>query len=245
MRDLGTLTAADGQEVARSPGATRQVRPRRTLPGGRAVVGGFLVAAAAVGIFAAYATATAPPSTAYAVAARDVAVGSMLSGREFRFVPLDLPPALRSRAVPEELRDQLSGLQTLGPLTAGDLLLESNVVRAGGERPTEQISIPLASSRAMMGQLRAGEVVDIVATYGTGGADSFTAYAARGVQVVAIEGGGSTIGQDIKVFTVALERPEDVLSVAHAVNTAEVFLVRTPGGGDGDAPPPYRPSRAG
>ena len=41
-----------------APPASRPLRRRRGLPSGRAVVGGFLVALAAVGVFAAYTSAT-------------------------------------------------------------------------------------------------------------------------------------------------------------------------------------------
>src|SRR5687768_720166 len=50
----------------------RAVRRRSALPTGRAVVGGFLVALAALGIFAAYSSATAGPTTSYVVARRDL-----------------------------------------------------------------------------------------------------------------------------------------------------------------------------
>ena len=72
----GTTPAVDG-------GPGRSLRRRRALPGGRAVAGGFLVALAAVGIFAAYTDATADTRQAYVVARRPLALGQRLSGADF------------------------------------------------------------------------------------------------------------------------------------------------------------------
>ena len=53
-------------------GGGRPLRRRRALPGGRAVVGGFLIALAAVGIFAAYTGATSDGRQRFVVARNDL-----------------------------------------------------------------------------------------------------------------------------------------------------------------------------
>src|SRR5687767_6656963 len=96
---------------ATNDGATprpRPVRRRRSLPSGRAVVGGFLVALAMVGTFAAYSASTAPPVTRYAVATRDLAPGDTIDAGALQLVAIDLPDGQRRRSY-----DQLPPLQGL------------------------------------------------------------------------------------------------------------------------------------
>lgn len=239
MADLETIGRSDRGTTAGEPGdADRRVRPSRGLPGGRAVVGGFLVAAAAVGIFAAHSAATAPPETAYAVATQDVPVGSVLTGGEFAFVPVDLPDPTTDRAVPRAAADQLPGLVTVAPLRAGDLLMDSAVVRRGAGTETEDVSVAVPRSRSLMDQLRVGERIDVVAAYG-----GSTTYVVRHVQVVAIDEAAGGIGEGARVYTLALATPEDVQAVVHAVVNAEVFLTRpAPTGGPPETPEPFRPN---
>jgi hypothetical protein len=189
-----------------------------------------------VGIFAAYLGATAPPDTAYAVAARDVPVGTVVSGDEFAFTAMDLPDAVAQRAVPQAAADQLAGLVTIAPLRAGYLLMESGVVAPGTEEATEKVSVPGARSRSLMDQLRVGERVDVVAAYA-----DHTAYVVRGAQVVAIAATAGGIGEGSTVYTLALATPDDVQAVVHAVVNAEVFLTRPAPDGDGALPGPLRP----
>ncbi len=238
MADLETIAPSDGGVAAGEPGEVgRRVRPRSGLPGGRAVVGGFLVAAAAVGIFAAHTAATAPPETAYAVATQDVPVGSVLTGEEFDFVAVELPDATAGRAVPRAAADQLPGLVTVAPLRAGDLLLDSAVVARSAATATEEVSVPVPRSRSLMDQLRPGERVDVVASYG-----GSTAYVVRDVQIVSIDEAAGGIGEGARVYTLALPTPEDVQAVVHAVVNAELFLTRpASASGAPETPEPFRP----
>ena len=77
MTDAPPL-ATTGRVSSSDPGG-RTIRPRRSLPGGRAVVGAFLVVVAAVGTFGAYLSATAAPSTSYLVAARSFQLGHVIT----------------------------------------------------------------------------------------------------------------------------------------------------------------------
>jgi flagella basal body P-ring formation protein FlgA len=99
-------------------------RPRRqSLPGGRAVVGGLLVAAAAVGTYAAHGAAVATPGTRYVVAAHDVAPGRALVAGDLTTVAIDLPGG--TRAVSFTDARPLDGAVTLGALRAGQLIAQS------------------------------------------------------------------------------------------------------------------------
>lgn len=251
MADLGTMTSepeAAGQPEGSRAG--RRIRRARGLPGGRAVVGALLVTAAAVGVFAAFLTATAEPATRYAVARDTIEVGTRIDsdaavGDLFEFVALDLPPAVAGRAVLDAQAPQLVGRLVTSPIAEGDLLLASAVIDDARVPDTEKLSFSLPAAAAVGGALEPGERIDVLATYGSG-SEAWTAFVVRGVLVVAVHGGDDGVGGRGEVtLTVAVSSLEDVQAVGHAVRAADVFVTRsTATEGDTDpAPGPYAPSR--
>lgn len=230
--------------------SARRIRPSRGLPGGRAVVGALLVTAAAVGVFAAFLTATAEPTTQYAVARDDIEVGTRLDSdaavaEHFEFVPLELPHEVALRAVEELQSPQLVGQLVTSPIAAGDLLLASAIVDDARVPATEKLSFALPAADAVGGALQAGERIDVLATYGSG-SDAWTAFVVRGVLLVAVEGGDGGVGSSGEVtLTVAVSSLEDVQALGHAVRAAEVFVTRSTvaEGATQTAPGPFAPSR--
>ena len=242
MADLGTMTSA----ARTPPTAPRPDLGGRTLRrpgglGGRAVVGGFLVAAAAVGIFAAYARATGGPSTSYVVARADLPVGKRLEAVDVGLAPMALPDELRARAFDDP--GVLVGTTLLAPLAKDELVQASHVVRAGGDAGTTEVSLPLDASRGVGGRLKPGERVDVLSTFGTG-ADAYTRVMARRALVVRSEVGPGALGEgNTLVVTLAVATPVEALAVSHAAYAGQVTLVR---GGDTASPGPevYRPDPA-
>jgi flagella basal body P-ring formation protein FlgA len=74
---------------------TRQVDRKIGLPSGRAVIGGLLMALAAVGTFVAYQAAAGDDRVEVLVAARDLRVGDVVSTNDVRVVAADLPAGAR------------------------------------------------------------------------------------------------------------------------------------------------------
>lgn len=219
--------------------ARQEIRRRRALPGGRAVVGAFLVTLAAVGIFAAYADATGAPDTLYVAAARDVAIGTRLTADDLALVPADLPAEQRSRAFDDPA--VLEGATLIGPLSRGDLVQSSVVVAA--EADVEQVSFAITADRAVGGRLLPGERIDVLATYGSG-EGAYTEAMVRDALVLQVDEDPSTglggVGTD--VITVAVPDPAASLRVAHAVNAGELTVVRTTGTSRaGELPTRYAP----
>ncbi|HET7486383.1 MAG TPA: SAF domain-containing protein [Acidimicrobiales bacterium] len=216
----------------------RHLRRRRSLPGGRAVVGGFLVALAAVGTFAAYTGATADTRVPYLVARHDLAAGHRITNADLGALPMDLPAALRSRAFRRP--SELVGAMVVGPVSGGELLQSGSVVTgsAAGDQP--QISFSIPASRAMGGTLRPGELVDVLATYGTGDT-GYTEAVVRGARVTDRSATrGSLADRGDEIITLAVPEPSDTLAVAHAVNAGEVMLVLS--GTLGGGATTYRPA---
>lgn len=231
----------------------RRIRPVRGLPGGRAVVGALLVAAAAVATFASYLGATAVADTAYVVAIEPIEPGTRLDTREeatavLGSVATDLAEPVRGRAIPASELDAVIGSTVLAPLERGDLLTRTHLIDEARAAPAHTLSFPIARTAAVAGALRAGERIDVLATYGSG-ERAYTAYVVRGVPLLrvsgsdgaALGGGGQVTGSQL-TLTVAVTALEDVQRLGHAINTAAPLVTRStaePGGGE--APGPYRP----
>jgi hypothetical protein len=224
----------------RSSRGERVVRRRRPLPGGRAVLGALLIAASAVGVTGVVLSATAAPTTSFVVAAGALEPGARFASVEdvrtaFGRATVDLPPTLAARAVPVEELDALVGQVLLAPLERGDLLVRSALVDQRADGGDDVLSFALPRTAAVAGALRPGERIDIVATYGSG-TTATTDYVVRGVRLLGVSAPdvGVVGGSSELTLTVALPSPDDVLSLGHAISTADVFVVRAGTGGDGD-----------
>jgi Flp pilus assembly protein CpaB len=218
----------------------RAVRPRRALPGGRAVLGAFLVAAAVVGVFGAYLSATAAPDAAYAVAAEDIEPGQVISGADVRFVPIDLPPDVRARSITDP--EALSGATVLHARRPGELIQGSDVIRSGGPPGTREMSFAVDASRALGERIVPGERVDVLATYGSGD-QAYTAIVVADALVLrAGAGGGGLAGQGRLELTLALAEAEAALALAHAVDVGQVTVVRATNSGARPSTQAYRPA---
>ena len=251
MTQMAETTLSTPRAGPRREGDTNGARPlrrRRTLPGGRAVVGGFLVALAAVGVFAGYTSSTADTRRLYLVARQDLALGHRITKADLGTLPMDLPSVLRAKVYRDP--SQLLGALVIGPVSEGELVQTSNVLSKDQSPVDRQISFPIDSARAVSGQLRRGELVDVLVTYGTG-ADGYTAAVVQGARVAdrsATRGSLSDRGNE--VITLAVPSAADTLAVAHAVSAGTIILVRAgapePAGvaGAPTAPPTYQPSPA-
>lgn len=242
MTDAPTLSSpttatADGDD-------RRTIRPRRSLPGGRAVVGAFLVVVAAVGTFGAYLSATAAPDTSYMVATRAFEIGHVIeesdlvgSDAGFRAVPIDLPEDQAARAVTSAARDaeRLLGQVVVAPIAAGDLLQHTQFVGIDGATEGVSMSFSLPVDRALAGRVRAGERIDVIATFTAAGRTNQTRLVARDVAVVSVDGGGEGLDGGRVTMTVEVPDLAEAQELQHAVDTAQVALLR---GGDEAAPSP-------
>lgn len=234
MSEPGAVTVARdaGRDGRAAAGTARRVRRVRGLPGGRAVVGAFLVAAAAVGVFAAYLDATAAPRTSFLVARTSVDPGTRIPDAQtlaelFELRPIALEGQIAERAVAGEAVEEVVGQLVVSPLAPGDLVLRSGLVPDDSVWGAEQLSFAIDPAMAVDGRLRPGEHIDVLATYGTG-ASSWTAYVVRDVPLVRIAGGeGGGLGASPLVITVALPSAVDVQALAHAVHTADVVVSRS------------------
>lgn len=243
------LAGGDRDSVARTPapstGASRPVRRRQSLPTGRAVVGGFLVALSALGIFVAYTRVTAEPATRYVVARQDLRVGAQILPGDVALLPMELPRAVIDRKVVFTSASGVVGATVLSPVRAGELLQASDLVRKGSGEGDVEVSFAIDAARAVAGELAPGERVDVVTTVGTG-PESFSLIVVGDALVLRVDKRSATLGDESTVVMLALPSRDDAVALSHAVTTGEITLIRTTGARAGSTPPPYRtPAGAG
>ena len=216
--------------AARPPGAPRPLGRRHQLPGGRAVVGGLLVTLAALAAFVASTSAGAGPSGWVVVVNRAVPVGERLTASDVRAVPADLPTEVQSTLF--SAVGDLEGAVALEPLGADQAVPRDDVSLAPDPdvARTHDLSFALERDRALNGRIQPGELVDLVATFGSG-ADARTEVVVRRVRVAALDLPSATsAGSAAKVtITLAFPTEDEVLRAANALEVAKVTLSRSTG----------------
>lgn len=224
---MTSLTPRDAASASPSSADAGRLAGRRPgLPNGRAVVGGLLVATAAIGTFAAWSGADAAPSTRYVVAARDLPVGQLLAADDLELVALDAPSGLADRAFATP--ELVVGQRTVAPLRSGELVQRSAVVVPEGADDGYQVSFSIARSDALAGTLEEGEAVDLLATYGSSASSSSTEVVAAGAVVAQLaEGDGAARGDLVVLLT--LPPSADVLAATNAIQQGALTVVRSTG----------------
>lgn len=222
MTDLATARAT----TTNGHGAPRPVTRRRSLPGGRAVLGGFLVAASATGVFAAWTSAASGPTATYVVLTDDVAPGETIERSDLELVAIDLPAAQRRLAFVDI--DVLVGATALAPLVDGQLVQSSEVAKPVGAPERAQISLRVEPGDAVGGDLRSGDLVDVIATYTAGGAPETTTIS-RGALVVKLIADEQRVGAGGAVVVVLAVQPNELEAIASAAAAGHVTIARTTG----------------
>ena len=165
-----------------TPGRRLAVITRRR-PNGRAIIGGLLVTVAALATFLAVTDAGHVPGHTIVVASRSIDIGERLDSTvlETRTVSLSEDLAGHGFDSVDALRDAVA----IAPIGTGELVQHSAVLTGGTVDGTREFSFPVERDRAVNGDLRPGESVDVLATYGSGN-DATTTVLARDARVIRI-----------------------------------------------------------
>jgi Flp pilus assembly protein CpaB len=236
-----TLPSRQPPAPAAEPTTTRPapVSPRAVgghrggVPSGRALIGGLLVAVAALGIFAAYQAARGGPSTQFVVAAGDIAPGSRLAPDQLRLEPIELPEEVAAGAFTDV--DDLIGDVALAAVAAGELVQASAIADAPADGSSGYtMSFAIDADRAVGGDLRPGERVAILVTY-IGGQTAETRTVVDDATVLQFERAdegalSGALGET--VLTVQIPAGADPLALAHAARVGEITVVRAGAGGE-------------
>lgn len=242
-RSIDVATAANGHghppagvpsPAPRSRPASATESPRRSigrrpaLPNGRAVVGGLLVAASAVGTYAAWSSADDAPTTSYAVAARDLAVGETLGAGDVELVAMDAPTSIARAAFDDDQAGLVVGQVTVAPVAAGELLQRSALVVPEDAEPTRQLSFPIDVADALAGSIERGERVDVLVTYGSAGQDVTTEVVVSDAVVADVRGAIDDADGQIVVL-LSVPDDADLIALTTAVRVGDLTVVRTTG----------------
>jgi hypothetical protein len=180
-----------------------------------------LVALAGLGAFV-IAMPVSGPQHRYVVAANAIEPGTRIRAGDLELVAADLPEGLSGAAftTPDLLVDRVA----LAPLAAGELV-QSGAVGPRSLAPFE-VAVSVEGDRSLDGQLRPGERVAVLATYGTGpDAATFTVVGEALVERVTRPSGLAVGTTD--VVTVGLATETEAQAVVHAARAAELTFVRT------------------
>ncbi len=222
-RDAMIPSTTEAGEANRKRLAPR-VRPR---PNGRALVGALLVALAAVGAFVTAGADSAPATQPVLVARRSLSPGQQLTTSDLEIRRVTLPDGFDTRTYSDPA--QVLGGAMLAPLRQGELLQRSAVLAdASGQTGTLEFSFPIDRDRAMNGELRPGETIDLLATYGTG-IDAVTTVLARNALVLRLDDqSDGTMGATGRVvLTIGLASADELIDAVHAAQVAGLTAVRS------------------
>jgi Flp pilus assembly protein CpaB len=204
------------------------------------VVGGLLVAVAAVGTFAAVSGAGRGPDTSYVVAARDVEPGSVLTPDDLEVVAIDLPDPVRGGAFTRP--GEVVGAVAVGPLAEGDLVQAAGLA-PGDPLPTFSIALPEADANG--GDLGPGDVVQVFATYGSDGTSPTILLSAE-AEVVGVAGVDDTVASSGEITVkLAVVSAEERSAILNAKVTGQISLVRVSGARAPGAAERYAPDVPG
>ena len=197
-----------------------EITRRRALPGGRAVLGGVLMAVAVVGVFLAYEQAGNEPRDSIVVAARAIRLGEVLEASDLRTVQGELPGGAPGFAA----IDALVGRIALGPIAEGEVVQPGSITDERSAEPVHEVAITLPGRQVAVGRLKPGERVDVFVTY-----DDRTSSVVRGAQVVQIEAEDSaSLTSDREIsLVVAVPSYQTVAALVHALRTGDVTVVRS------------------
>ena len=223
-------------------GDRRRVLDRAVLPSARATVGALLLALSGVVTFVAWQHASGPPDQSYVVAGQPLPPGERIGAADLRLMPLDLPDGVAAAAFSDP--DAVVGRVALGPVGEGELVQSSLLSEGRSTEPTVEVAFALSRDRAVDGQLRSGDLVDVFVTY-----PDQTVAVGTGVRVIRLSGGDGFTESGQVTVTLALGADRGLAAaLIHAVRVGEVTLVRSseagpaaPPGTAGSPPPGFAP----
>jgi len=222
---------------------TRQfiAKVRGHRPNGRAALGGLLVAIAGIACFTAIAEAETGPHRTVLIARHRIDIGQRLTTNDVEPRNVRIDDSLGQHSFLNA--DLIEGAVAIAPMNEGEMVQRSAIVTDDGAGGFPEFSLPVDRERAVNGDIRPGEIVDVLATYGTGN-DAVTVTLANSARVIRIEDlkAGAMGSSGRLVVTIALRTNEEILESVHAAQVASITLVRTT---SSDAAPTSRNSVTG
>ncbi len=207
---------------------------QRSLPTGRALAGGTLVAVAAIIVFAAVLASSGRNGQQYVIATQAIPTGSIIGPGDLSAVRMSLPSAAGSGAFRQT--GSLVGRTAAEAIRPGELLEQSMLVAVGSQPATRPVSVGVNPSS--LAGLAPGSAVDVLATEGSGSSASVSVVM-RGAVLVAVNSpaSGGLTGSSTSIVTLGVGSLREVEAVVQASQSGTVSLVAAePSDGVGPGP---------
>lgn len=228
MRGFTTSSSKSASSTKAAPNQSPQrvARLASRRPNTRTIVGALLVSTAGLGAFVAVTSTGSADHQTIIVASRPIAIGERIESSALSTASVERGSPLTSHGF--TTTDSVLGAVALAPLGEGELVQRSAVLTGGPPEPAREFSFPVDRERALNGDLRAGERVDVLATYGSG-TDATTTVLARDARVIRItDAKTGSLGSSGKlILTLALSSADQLLDAVHAAQVASLTIVRS------------------
>lgn len=200
------------------------------------MVGGFLVAVAAVIVFAASLAGAANPGQGWVVAARPLSAGTVLGPGDLTSATMRLSQGTATQAYRQAAAVEGRILAVAVP--AGGLI-QTPLLASADQAPALR-PVSLAVDPVSLAGLSPGQPVDVLATQGTG-TGTAVAVVLRGATLIAVAPSSTTLlspggsGQ-VTIGMTTLAEAEAVVQAAHSGTITLVAATRSDGVGPGPGP---------
>jgi len=209
--------------------AARRVQRRRTLPSGRALVGGLLVATSFIGLYAAHGASTAAPETSWLIAVRPIPAGHVIVADDLALAAVRLTDSSEARGLSDP--GDVIGHTAVIALDDGDLIQRGAIsgAAASATRPAaRRVALHLDRDQALNGEVAPGDEVDVLVTppsSATAGSSTRVIVHRALVQSTAT-GDDSSVGSTGKVLmTLVVDDESAAIAVVDAYSTGRVHLI--------------------
>jgi pilus assembly protein CpaB len=168
------------------------------------------------------------------VATRDLPRDSLIAAGDVEAEAVKLPSRLLAAYAPAT--ETLVGRVVTRPLHAGELVARGWLATSAAPSGARSLTVPVEPEHAVGGALRAGDRVDVLATFDAGDVRARTTLLARGVDVLEVVKAGALAFGDEAVVGVTLSvTPQEATRLAFALRTGEIDVVRVDGPAAGGA----------
>ena len=224
---MSTASAWLGRSRNPAPGSEasgrRSVRGGATsLPRGRAVVGGLLVAMSAVALLVAHDAATQQDQRHWLVARSDIQIGHRVTAEDLGLAPMDLGTLASQHAFDDPGR--VIGRVARHTIASGELVQASAIGAPGvGSGPGRRLTLELTPAQALDGVLAPGDPVDVV---GTGDDAGSTAVIAADATVLEVGHRDESLGSTDRVrISIVVADEKTATAVIDAAAHGNVSLI--------------------
>jgi Flp pilus assembly protein CpaB len=207
------------RELPAAGDAPAQGRPRRGRPARAHILMALAGLLTAVAVYVVL--QDADPGQRVLVAAAELQAGTVVPPDALAVTTVDVSDAQATRLVPAAQREAVVGQVAANHLLPGDLIGLSDLRQPAAPEDRRAMALPVGRSRAVAGELRTGDRVDVISVE-----DGVARYVATGLPVIA-SGGGEAFDQDW-TLTVSVDE-QSALALARALAETEVTITRATG----------------